>query len=663
MLRVLIVEDTPNMRARLVDVFTRQLSGYEVLTADNRDDAIALLATEQPDLVLLDLVILPNRQTPEGTWQEGREVLRWARKARPQTRVIILSSMGHLVRDFLKEEGADDFFTKDSEQDWRAEKLLAQVEAMLGHLVCRSPATHALREQLKQVNERDALIVVQGEESSGKEYLSRLIHSNSPRARQDFVRLPVTALRPSTLLADLVGERGEFSRQGLLESQRTGTLFFDGLHHVGMIDPLAVAQLSALLAGVSDGALRFTPLGSTATLTSHCRLIFSTTVSPDDLRDAGALTPELHAALRQAKTFILPPLAQRQEDVGELLEWFRRAGNRQRDVPVARIEPGARQLAEKWVADGLLRNAAELASVVGRVMDVCTSDTLREEDLRAAAPASRNVEAKPQEVYESAIEAYREAESAYRQAEETEEKMRHLEKLATLGQMVAGIAHEVKNPLTAVYGFASTLRRPDVTPEQVAEFAQAIMDEARRINDLVNEVREFGKADVRSQARSEVGNGCRAVPAECRLTEVIEETLHLMQFDPNFRRARVVKEFKANPIVTISHDRLKQVLLNLLKNAAEATQTEPRPSGSGTITLTTAERGGAAEIKVSDNGCGIAPEDLTRIWEPFFTTKGVEGTGLGLDICRKIIEAHGGSIAAESTVGEGTTFTVRLPLV
>ncbi len=103
-------------------------------------------------------------------------------------------------------------------------------------------------------------------------------------------------------------------------------------------------------------------------------------------------------------------------------------------------------------------------------------------------------------------------------------------------------------------------------------------------------------------------------------------------------------------------DQLKQVFLNLLKNAAEATA-----SPEGQVEVTASQEESHVLIRIRDNGCGIPEEYLPRIWEPFFTTKGQAGTGLGLDLCRQIVEAHGGTLTVESRVGQGTTFTVRLP--
>jgi CheY-like chemotaxis protein len=140
MLRILVVEDVPNMQARVVDFLTQRLSGYEVTTASNRAEALQRIAEEAPNLVLLDLVIPPDGTTTSGAWTEGRAVLRCVKEQCPHVKVIALTGQGELARDFLLEEGADDFFTKDSREEWAQEKMALQLDALLGYLVCRSPA-------------------------------------------------------------------------------------------------------------------------------------------------------------------------------------------------------------------------------------------------------------------------------------------------------------------------------------------------------------------------------------------------------------------------------------------------------------------------------------------------------------------------------------------
>jgi len=144
----------------------------------------------------------------------------------------------------------------------------------------------------------------------------------------------------------------------------------------------------------------------------------------------------------------------------------------------------------------------------------------------------------------------------------------------------------------------------------------------------------------------------------CSVTDVISHLLNFIRFDKLLAHRKISTDFTKNPMVRANSDKIGQVLINLLRNAAYATS-----ENTGEIRITVAANKDHAVIQVQDNGCGIPEEYLPRIWEPFFTTKGDEGTGLGLDICRRIIEEHHGAITCTSRVNVGTTFTISLPLV
>jgi signal transduction histidine kinase len=142
------------------------------------------------------------------------------------------------------------------------------------------------------------------------------------------------------------------------------------------------------------------------------------------------------------------------------------------------------------------------------------------------------------------------------------------------------------------------------------------------------------------------------------LPELVDEVLSLMRFDKDAQGIKLIADCgDAGPEAVVNRDKIKQVLLNLVRNAAQAT----RPP-DGEIRVSAAEEDGYAVIRVQDNGDGIPADVLPRIWDRFFTTRGRVGTGLGLDICRRIISAHGGTIEVETEVGKGATFTVRLPM-
>jgi signal transduction histidine kinase len=231
---------------------------------------------------------------------------------------------------------------------------------------------------------------------------------------------------------------------------------------------------------------------------------------------------------------------------------------------------------------------------------------------------------------------------------ETQEQLIRTEKLATIGQLAAGIAHEVKNPLTAILGFAGTIQSSASTlsPEEVREYAGIVVDESRRLQSIIDEVRQYSKP-----------KGYMMEPAS--LVEVVEEIVSFTRFDTLLRQVEIQRAYHARPIVRLNRDKIKQVLLNLLRNAAQAMDAP----GQGLIRVVVEEEPEFGVVRVIDNGSGMPPETLDRNFQPFFTTKGDEGTGLGLDICRQIIEqGHGGQIWAESEAGVGTTFSLRLPL-
>jgi signal transduction histidine kinase len=179
----------------------------------------------------------------------------------------------------------------------------------------------------------------------------------------------------------------------------------------------------------------------------------------------------------------------------------------------------------------------------------------------------------------------------------------------------------------------------------IREFSQVIMEDAERLAGIIEEVRNYSKR---------TGYEMTAVP----LTQVADETLSFTKFDMLLRRMEIVREYRAEPWVMVNRGKMKQVLLNILRNAAQAIE-DPR---EGVIRVSIREVDGYGVLSVADNGCGIPAEKQGRIFEPFYTTKGEEGTGLGLQICKQIVENHGGFIDFTSEVGVGTTFSIHLPL-
>jgi PAS domain S-box-containing protein len=217
-------------------------------------------------------------------------------------------------------------------------------------------------------------------------------------------------------------------------------------------------------------------------------------------------------------------------------------------------------------------------------------------------------------------------------------------KLAGVGELAAGVAHELNNPLTSILGFAQLLL--DVTPPDASSRGdlEIIANQARRGRDIVRNLLDFAR-QIKPQRW----------PAD--VNQVLCQTLVLIR--QYLEKSGVAIEEDYSPgvgVLTLDSGQMKQVFLNLITNAAQA-----MPKG-GKLRLRTACVGSEVAISVSDTGQGIPPEIRERIFEPFFTTKATsEGTGLGLSVSLGIVQGHGGRITVESRVGQGSTFTVWLP--
>jgi len=240
---------------------------------------------------------------------------------------------------------------------------------------------------------------------------------------------------------------------------------------------------------------------------------------------------------------------------------------------------------------------------------------------------------------------------------ELQARMRLTERMASVGTLAAGIAHEVNNPLTYVLsnvGFAleqlqdTRSEWAHVAPLQEAEQAlREALAGADRVRHIVRDLKTFSRPD-----------GDRLVPLE--LNPIIVACLQ-MTANQTAARARVVRRLGVVPCVRATEARLGQVILNLLVNAGQAIP-EGRPEANEIVVGTARAEDGRVELEVRDTGAGIPADVLPRIFDPFFTTKSVgEGTGLGLSICHGIVKSLGGDIQVESAVGQGTCFRVLLP--
>ena len=237
-------------------------------------------------------------------------------------------------------------------------------------------------------------------------------------------------------------------------------------------------------------------------------------------------------------------------------------------------------------------------------------------------------------------------------------QMEHTNRMASIGRLAAGVAHEINNPLTAVYGLAEGIRRrlpairagvDEAMYADIAEYVETILMECRRCRDIVRSMLSFSRPHT--LAFSPIS-----------LNEVVTDTLNILRGHLEERGRQgltlTVNLFEGLPLVAGDEAQLKQVLLNLLTNSMDAI------TGLGEITITThPENDNTVNLSVEDTGGGIPPENMDKLFNPFFTTKPVgKGIGIGLATCYSIVREHHGSIEVASEVGLGTHFTVKLPL-
>jgi len=249
----------------------------------------------------------------------------------------------------------------------------------------------------------------------------------------------------------------------------------------------------------------------------------------------------------------------------------------------------------------------------------------------------------------------------YMRAEESARSIRQLqaqviqnEKLASLGQIVAGVVHELNNPLTSIIAYSDYLKRMTGSRPVYAEQADEL-ERLRRIGEAAMRILNFSR-DLVAYARPAAD-----VPGTVHLPSIVEKALIFCEHEFQGANIRILSEFDGHlPPVRGMAGQLTQVFVNLFTNAAHAMAAD---GGELRITMHADTPQQALTVEVSDTGTGIDEDDMPQIFEPFFTTKtDGRGTGLGLSIVRGIIDAHGGTIHAISALGAGTVFTLTLPL-
>lgn len=217
------------------------------------------------------------------------------------------------------------------------------------------------------------------------------------------------------------------------------------------------------------------------------------------------------------------------------------------------------------------------------------------------------------------------------------------EKLASLGTLVAGIAHEINNPLTGLLMFANLIKINPHLTETINNDVNVIINEAERCAKIVRGLLDFAHESI-PQKKS------------ASLSKIMEATLSLIGCQSCFQNIDIIQDYQSDlPLISVDENQLQQVFINMLLNAAQSI------SASGSIYIKTYTEGDEYIcLQITDTGAGIREEDLGKVFDPFFTTKGEKGTGLGLSVSHGIIKRHGGIIEVQSKINKGTALTIKL---
>jgi signal transduction histidine kinase len=223
-----------------------------------------------------------------------------------------------------------------------------------------------------------------------------------------------------------------------------------------------------------------------------------------------------------------------------------------------------------------------------------------------------------------------------------EEQMTNSEKLASIGRLAAGIAHEIGNPLTSIFSFVQILREIE-QEEFKKDSLKTISFHINRISEILKQLSGFSKMPI-------------GEPRQCQINEIIESSINLIQYDKKAKEIDIIEKLSPSlPEVSIDCNQLSQVFVNLILNAIDA-----MPNG-GELTVKSFVKRNNIVIQFKDQGLGIPKENLIKIFDPFYTTK-EKGTGLGLAVSYNIVKKMNGTLTVESEVNKGSTFTITIPI-
>lgn len=240
--------------------------------------------------------------------------------------------------------------------------------------------------------------------------------------------------------------------------------------------------------------------------------------------------------------------------------------------------------------------------------------------------------------------------SAQSETEQLREQLLRAQRLSSVGTLASSVAHEFNNILTTIINYAKLGMRPEGSDESKKQAFEKILKGSQRAASIISSMLGFARNSATQRELTD-------------LVALVEEVLILTDKDLSKHQIKIDRRFHSRPKAPVVRGQIEQILLNLIINARQAMAT----GGRLTIDIRVNAKTHMAEIAVCDTGVGIPPEQLRLIFEPFYTTKkpddqGHGGSGLGLSVCRQIIEQHQGRIRVESVVGKGSKFTVKLPL-
>ncbi|MFH1650812.1 MAG: ATP-binding protein [Chloroflexota bacterium] len=299
-----------------------------------------------------------------------------------------------------------------------------------------------------------------------------------------------------------------------------------------------------------------------------------------------------------------------------------------------------------FAASRLQRSLQETRLYAGELETANEKLQASEEELRVSNEELESANEELRATEEELRASNEELEAANEELRTAQEQMVRSEKLVAIGQLAGGVGHELRNPLgaikNAVYYIRGKLAKSDVARQEprVMEFLEIVDDEISASNKIINDLLSF----------SRVG---KPATSPARVEKIVADALAHVTLPDNVLLVKKLPE--QLPEIEVDTDQMRQVLVNILTNAVQA-----MPEGGG-ITIAAGMADGFLELKVSDTGGGVPGDVLPRIFDPLFTTR-AKGIGLGLAVCRSIIERHNGQISATSQAGKGTTFTVRLPV-